>query len=356
MRKVCIAVHSLRTGGAEMMAVGEAREFSRRGWKVTVLTFGSEKEHSFMELLPAECTRAHVPFVSVLDIDALMNVARHFRESKYELIISQLWFANTVTRIAARIAGVTHELIVFEQNVYDSVKSWRQFFIDRLLQSSCRKIVAISQSVRDSLIRHGIQANRIEIIHNAIDTRRFTDAEPATIRADFGLGDAFVYLCVGRLVQQKAYDVLLPAFAKQEHGFLLIAGDGELRDQLVKRVAQLGIIHRVHFLGIRKDVPGLLKAADCFVLASRWEGFGVVFAEAMASGLPIVASRVDGIAEVVDAESGILVPPEDVHALAVAMRIVREDAVRRDAMIRAGLQRVGMFSIEKHVDRVLALI
>lgn len=338
------------------MVVGEARELAERGYAVTVITCAPEREHSLTALLPADCTHRLVPFRSLLDPRALFALGRLFRHEQPDIIITQLWFANTVGRIAALLAGKTDRVLAVEQNVYDRVKSRKQYWMDRLLQHACARVIAISNSVHDSLIRHGIRADRIAIVHNAIDLARFTEAPRANIRNERTIDNAFIYLSVGRIVPQKGVDILLASFAKQERGVLIIAGDGEERAAREAQAASLGISERVHFLGVRSDIPNLMKAADCFVLASRWEGFGIVFAEALASGLPVVATSVDGIREVVDPESGILVPPEDSDALAEAMRSMREDDKLRARLAAHAPVRARQFSITEHVDRILAVI
>lgn len=339
------------------MALEEARELLRRGWSVSMVTLGDEKEHSFMSELPPACERRFVRCTSIFDIAALRVLARTFRDIDPDLIITQLWFANTVGRIAAVLGKLDQRVVSFEQNVYDGVKSWRQFMADRLLQYACRKIVAISGSVRGSLMRHGIAPERVVVIHNAIDLQGRASATPAPLRAEYAITQPFVYLSVARLVRQKGHDVLLAAFAKQKDAALVIVGDGELKAALLQQAHRLGIADRVHFLGIRKDIPELMRAADCFVLASRWEGFGIVLVEAMAAGLPIVATRVDGIVEVVEeGKSGLLVPPENVLALAEALRSMREDAELRNRIAAAVQNRAKSFSIERHVAKVLALL
>lgn len=357
MKTACLIIYRLGVGGAEQMVVAEISELMRRGYAVTLITLSPERAHTLIGFVPAACARETVLFRSVFDLSALVALSRRLARLKPDLIITQLWFANTVGRIAARIAKVDQHLIAFEQNVYDRVKSWKQYLADRLLQRWCRRIVAISASVRDSLVRHGIEAKRITVVHNAIDLARIDAAAPAQICSELGIGDDFLYLFVGRLVPQKAVDMLLPAFAAQERGTLILAGDGEDRAALQEQARALGIEDRVHFLGVRHDVPSLMKSADCFVLPSRWEGFGVVLAEAMAAGLPIVATHVDGISEVVeDGIQGILVPPEDVASLSEALRTMRTDANLRNEMATKASVRASMFSIERHIDEVLGLL
>jgi len=171
-----------------------------------------------------------------------------------------------------------------------------------------------------------------------------------------GLNDEFTWLAVGRLEVQKDYPNLLTAVARlrNEHQVLLIAGDGPLRQSIERLGAELDISAKVRFLGIRKDVPNLMAAADAYVMSSAWEGLPMVLLEAAASALPIVATNVGGNAEVVhDGISGYLIPPSDPIALASAMeRMELAGQSVRDAMGIAGREHAEKsYSLRSVVDR-----
>ena len=163
---------------------------------------------------------------------------------------------------------------------------------------------------------------------------------------DFGLGgEEIIVGFIGRFHAQKGIDVLLKAFEKIEKSKmnvrLMLVGDGTLRKKIWKQSQTLGNDNRVLFTGIRKDIPLILSSLDIFVLPSRWEGLPLVLLEAMAAGLPIVATAVGGIPEVVvDGETGFLVPPEDPEALASAITRLIEDSVLRKKFGKAGYKRV----------------
>jgi len=135
---------------------------------------------------------------------------------------------------------------------------------------------------------------------------------------------------VGRLIEQKGYTYALQAFALLERDFpaaqLVLIGDGPLKTPLHAEARRLGLARRVHFMGWRADAAALMAGLDVFVMPSLWEGFGLVLLEAMASGLPIVATAVSAIPEiVVEGETGLLVPPRDPAALAAALRVLLAD-------------------------------
>ncbi|MGI8992324.1 MAG: glycosyltransferase [Bryobacteraceae bacterium] len=157
-------------------------------------------------------------------------------------------------------------------------------------------------------------------------------------REGFG-EDELLCLCVGRLAPQKDHANLLNAFAagpaSHPRARLLLAGDGPLRAAIEEQAAALGLGGRVRFLGRRTDMPDVLSAVDLFVMASRWEGSPLSVMEAMAAGVPVIATSVGGLPELVeDGVSGLLVPPGDSATLASAIRRLLDNAGERASMGR----------------------
>jgi glycosyltransferase involved in cell wall biosynthesis len=133
---------------------------------------------------------------------------------------------------------------------------------------------------------------------------------------------------------------------------LVLVGDGDSRPEMQQLASDLGIRERVHFLGRRPDVPQLLKLADLFVYASHYEGFGIAAVEAMSSGLPVIASDVPGLKEVVEG-AGRLVPPGNAEALAQAIdEILRSEQIRQ-RMAAASRKRAAYFSIDRTVSSMV---
>ncbi len=353
--RIAVIINNLGFGGAERLAVDEVNELYRRGVPVVLITLRPErKAGSFTDLciLPTE-QRRYIPIHSVYDVRGYVVLASFLHREKFSVVVSHLWFANAIARAAAFLARIPVR-ISFEHNVYDNVKTKRQFFLDRILQRLSTRIVAVSQAVRESLIIHNIDARRIVVIENGIDLNRFHDVVPSNVRREKNLGDTFLFLFVGRLIHQKGVDILLNAFARVADAHLLIAGDGVERAALEERSHALGIDSRVTFLGARDDIPALMKTVDCFVLPSRWEGVGIVLFEAMASGLPIIVSDFGAAREVVnDGVSGLIVPIGDVDSLVRAMNRMNTDPQLRFRLLHAGETEITRFSITRHVDTLL---
>jgi glycogen synthase len=172
------------------------------------------------------------------------------------------------------------------------------------------------------------------VIPNGVEPGDFADAPPETQLGSY-------VLAVGRLVPQKGFDILLDAFASQELVALnlVIAGDGFERASLEARAAALGFGSRVRFLGSvdRTRLARLLRGARAFAFPSRGEPFGIALLEALAAGVPAVASAAGGVPEFVrDGENAVLVEPENAGALGEALGRVVADEVLRDRLARGG--------------------
>jgi glycosyltransferase involved in cell wall biosynthesis len=156
-----------------------------------------------------------------------------------------------------------------------------------------------------------------------IDWFRKSPEARAEVRTELRVGDEFVWLAVGRFEEAKDYPTMIAAFAqlaRDSDSKLVLVGKGSLQPDVEQLLRTHGLEHRVQLVGVRRDVPRLMSAADGYVLSSAWEGMPVVLLEAAAAELPIVSTRVGGVAEVVEeGQSGLLVPPGQPAALAEAM-------------------------------------
>jgi len=201
------------------------------------------------------------------------------------------------------------------------------------------------------------------VIPNGIPVDEYTPNPEARaqFRAAYGVEpDARVIVHVGRFVPLKNHALLIQAFALLEASiplYLWLVGDGELRPAMEQLAQELGVAHRVRFWGIREDVPAILNAADIFTLPSQHEGNPMSVMEAMAAGLPVVASRVGGIPELVEeGKTGLLVPPGEVHSLQQALLSLVRNPDLCLQMGRAARQRaVERFDIRQTVRQYEAL-
>jgi len=310
--------------------------------------------------LPAETALVVLGKRPGLDLRALGQLVRHFRRLRPDIVHSRNWGALDAVP-AARIAR--SPIVVHGEHgreVTDPaglnrrrnrIRRWLAPMIDQYVTVSLDLGRWLTQTV-------GIDRDKVMTIHNGVDLRRFGDADREAGRAALGVDrDTVVLGTVGRLDPVKDQARLLEAYARipAEAGrhCLVLVGDGPCRRDLEARAAQPDLRGRVHLLGERRDVPCLLAGFDVFALPSIAEGISNTVLEAMASGLPLVATRTGGNPELVeDGVTGRLVPVGDTAALTEALTgYVREGHLR--AMHgKAGRQRaVDHFSLERMAER-----
>ena len=216
-----------------------------------------------------------------------------------------------------------------------------------IIRRGSRNVVFVSQSLRETLAsRLKISPLRTTVIPNGIDTKAFQPARDESIRRALGIPpESIVVGAIGNVRPAKAYDDFLRAarslVTRSNRFYFIIAGQygGAIADDLMRLRSELGLEERVFFLGLRSDVATVLHNLDVFALSSRSEGFSIACVEAMACGVPVVATRCGGPEEILDAESGILVARESPSELADAIyRISQEPQLARQ-MVDSALER-----------------
>ncbi len=219
------------------------------------------------------------------------------------------------------------------------------------------KVVTTSEAMRNALRQERIPEHLLMVINNGIDIYRFRPSDDRAIYKQNLLQIAPhrpVIGTVASLSPRKAQRVLLKAVPRvlevNPAALFILAGEGPARPELEMLSRQLGIQEHVRFLGLRRDIPELMRSFDVFVLTSDYEPFGNVIVEAMATGLPVVSTAVDGTPELITADTGILVPAQDDQAVADALLSLLTDPDRRQRMGACGRQRaVAHFSLEAMV-------
>ena len=223
-------------------------------------------------------------------------------------------------------------------------ETWYESFGDRLLSRGTRVRIANSNGVRDVLLGSvGLEDREVRVIYNGIDTRRLTPSAGRTeLRRRLGWGDGqIVLLCVGRLVPEKDFPLLLRAAARLRErapaARVCIAGWGPLQTDLESLRASLRLEGVVDLLGRREDVSDLLAACDVFVMTSRTEGFSNALLEALAAGVPVLSTRVNGAIEILrDEENALLADVGDEDAVVEGLARLAADSALRSRLAAAG--------------------
>jgi len=266
------------------------------------------------------------------------------------------WLAGVPVRI-----GTHHGYI-------EGSSIWLAWLHGRLTNSRlCNLMVAVSSQVRANAIKHeGARPQRLVVIENGIDSlpiKRLSPRRRGALRAELGIPDkGLLALTVGRMTVQKGHTVLLDAIAKlgnlRAKVIFALAGDGPKRMELEAKAVRLGIADQIRFLGVRRNVNELLLAADLFIQPSLWEGLSLALLEALLAGLPVLATAVEGVVDVVEDESSaLLVPPNDPKATAESIERLLNDGRLRKRLGRAGQQRAETYySVDKMCKSYEALM
>jgi glycosyltransferase involved in cell wall biosynthesis len=275
---------------------------------------------------------------------AVARLTRFLRQHSIDIIHTQCSSPDTYGRLAAVLAGVPIRVVTLQNIVAWQNHPHLGLLLERILARQTTRFVAVSKTVQRWAQEYlKIDQGRIDVIYNGADPKRFKalQVDRGTVLAELGLDPtSFVLLTVGRLSEQKGQSFLIEAGARlvsRGHKIqLLLAGDGPDRSSLEAAARSLGV--PTHFLGWCDDVERLYQVADIFVLPSLWEGLPLALLEAMVSGVPVVATEVSAMPEVVQHEvNGILVPPGDVDALAAAVERLIVDGQLRNKLGRAAL-------------------
>lgn len=311
----------------------------------------------FYEALDA----AAVPHTSVrctLDVSPRMLAAviRAVRRERPALLHTHLVHADVYGATAATALQIP---VVSSRHNDDRYLLGPFRHVDRMFARPTRRIVAISDAVHRFLVQAGLPAEKIVTIHYGLDgvPEARSEVTPAKLGVD---PDAPVVLAIGRLTAQKDHPTLLRAFARAHarhpSAILVILGIGPLETETRALVQELGLAGSALLPG-RLEIRDWLDRADLFVHTSRWEGFGLVLLEAMLAGLPVVATRVSAVPEVVaDGETGLLFEPGDAEGIGDAIDALLGDPPRAAALGAAGLLRARTrFSVARMADRTIAL-
>jgi glycosyltransferase involved in cell wall biosynthesis len=244
------------------------------------------------------------------------------------------------------IVYTLHDTRLYSLRLFDRFSKW-------LSQKGTDRFIAISESVKKDFIDDNIDPDSIAVVPNCIDLKEFSVSRRS--------GVVPTIVCVARLEhKKKGQDILIKALSivkERSTPFKCqLIGEGPNRPFLERLVSDLNLAEEVSFLGVRSDVAALLAQADLFVLPSRYEGFGIVILEAMASGLPVIVSDIDGPAEVVEnRKNGLHFRSGDARDLADKIETVLSDADLRKRLSEASLLRARDYSIEVMYDRYLGV-
>ncbi len=362
-KRLVFLIVSLSYAGAQTQMLALAKTLKARGWDIKVITMMKPEGPTIVPMLE----ELNIPWTS-LDVargssnplGPVFKLRAILKEWQPTILHSHMIHANILARLA-RIFTAVPVLICTAHNTVEGGPLRDKIY--RLTDFLCDHTTNVSQVAVERYIKMGIAPkHKISLLRNGIDVSRFEpktfetksfEAKPnvrTILRQSLGLDDTFTFLAIGRLDDQKDFSTMLKAFAavQDKQSNLLIVGEGPHQEMLETLVKELALESRVKFLGVRRDIPDLMQAADAYLMSSVMEGLPMVLLEAAASSLPIVATNVGGNCEIVlDGENGFLVPPSNPQALTEAIdKLMHTTTSERELMGRRG---------HKHIQETYSL-
>jgi glycosyltransferase involved in cell wall biosynthesis len=334
-----LVVDSLEVGGAERQVVDLAVALRRKGYEVVVAcsVAGDLSDVLGRTGIPVRPLLRRLVKRSLSPAYA-WRLRRLLRSERFDLVHAHIYASAAAAAIAALGTGVP---LVITEHTEASWQTWRARWVSRWVYRRVERIIAVSTPIRRRLVeRDSVHPDHITIVPNAVVSSPGARPEdPLT-----SLRGRPLVGVVARLQPEKGVASFLVAAARVAPRFprasFVVAGDGPLRRELVALAEDLGLGDRVRFLGFRSDASALMGALDVLVVPSLTEGSPLVTLEAMAAGVPVVASAVGGIPDQIrDGKEGLLVPPGDTGAMGEAIVALLRDPTRARTLAEAGRRR-----------------
>ena len=332
-RRVFWLIDSLTMGGAEALVLEFSAASRSAGVDLHVgclRTIEGNRIEAELRARGVRCT--NLASRNLRDLVAFRRLLGLLRHERPDLLHAHLRYASIWGAVASRITGIP--MLATLHLMPEAARWWsaegiRERLMCRLLDRWSSGVIAVSDAVREAHVRSGrIRRRKLRVVRNGVSRR---EIDPATrlagrgLRRELGIDSrATVITTVSVLRPGKGVEMLIGAIPqvleRVPDAYFLVVGDGSERVGLERRAEEENVLHRVRFLGYRRDVPRILDESDMFVLATHQDAFPTVLLEAMTAGLPVVASSVGGIIEIVEPGfTGLLVPPGDAGALGRAI-------------------------------------
>ena len=373
---IVIGTPTLLRGGTEMQTLFLVRALQALNYRIVVCCYHEHDESvvnayrkTGVDVMPLSYERVTSP-ASALQF--MMKLASVFRSLKPYCIHLQYIAPGFLATCGAKLSGCKRVIVSIHYPA--TIYGWKEKALLRLSSLMSRFTIANSLATEQSWFGSSqlIDSKSILLndhhgtIYNCVDSKNIqqnmSTFSSADMRAQMQLSNVFVVTIIGRLSAEKGHVTILKAIQRlvQNHqAVLLIVGDGQMRDSLCALATKLGIESNIRWCGsvAQEEVFRLLSVSDVVVVPSRYEGFSLAAAEAMAAGVPVIASTTGGLPEVVEHErTGLLVPPGNVEALADAIQLLADNPEMRVMFGKAGRQRVeSVFSVELYQASIRAV-
>jgi glycosyltransferase involved in cell wall biosynthesis len=363
MMRVAVVIDSLKVGGAQRLVAAYASNAAAHDITPLIISLHRESAPVITDAIrSAGIEIVTLPATSLFSVRRFRQLVQLLEDRKIEIVQTHLIYSNILGSAAARVAGVPVIATLHSTHVRGGWKSKQLKRVeDLVLRQFATRILAVGNMVEAAnKTRYG--GRKLDVIPNGIQMPGPVQPESREqLRRELGsnVSDPII-ITVGRFSQAKGYEDMIKAFSLlRDHGkkpVLLMVGSGNQAESIQAQVDSLNLHESVILAGERQDVPQLLAASDVFASSSHREGLPLAVLEAMMAGLPVVATSVGDIPNVVTEETGVIVPPHQPEQLAAAIEKLLDDPEQRQLMGRAARQRaIHEYSVDAWMKRHVAL-
>lgn len=351
--------NSLGMGGAEKLILDTVPLYRKAGIEMDVLVVVDNDYPFAQELEKQKCCDLYILNKNVNDkkvydpfiIFKIKKILKNYDIAHLHVFPTQYYAV-----IANLLNGNKTKLILTEHNTTNSrinrkiLKPIERFFYNRY-----NKVICITDEIKNIYQDYLHLDDKLITINNGVDIVKIS-SEKSYPKSDFGyLPTDSVMVMVARFTEQKDQDTLIKSLKYLPESYkLILVGDGWRKNDLKNLVTELNLSHRVNFLGIRSDVYSIYKMSDLAILSSHWEGFGIAAVEAMACGVPIIASNVDGLSAVVEG-AGLLFEPGNAEDLSEKIRSFEKKPDYYASVVKTCIERSKEYDIKLMVDKHIEL-
>ncbi len=359
--KILHTITSLELGGAEKLLTELIPAQIAMGHEAELLIL-CDKNAVFLDNFKLKNIHVHVSkYNSIKTWKNMFQIKKYAKKGKFDIVHSHLTHAQYWTSLASRIDFGKRIYITTEHSTSNNRRQKFIFkLIDRFIYKPYKKIISISPATQEELIKWiGGNKKRFEIIENGVDLSRFSQGNKIDL-SEYGLdSDDKIIIMISRFHKAKDQNTVIKSLEFLPKIYkLVLVGDGERREELEKLTSEKNLSSRVFFLGIRKDIPDLLKTSYVAVQSSIFEGFGITALESMSAGIPTIATDVPGLSAIVKG-GGILFPVGDYKKLAkIIFSLERNDMYNK--IKNSCIEKSKMYDIkitaEKYINLYSSLI
>lgn len=365
MRKILLLTDTVAggtTGGAETHILNLLREIDQNSYSVDVIYFDTDAG-DYAARKEIEGINYHrIPIRRVYSLSSfkhLKTIYRMMKEGDYDCVMSFFESSDLVTSILGSLSGIGIRISNRRDTGFRNSK--KLTFAYRLINRFFTHFIAVSGAVKESIVEQGVDPQKVRVIYNAVDLKRFEKVNRTDLRQECGItSEEQIFGMVANLNPVKNHSSVITALrylhGKGKKAHLMLAGKGQLKNELEQQALKLGLERYVHFIGPRTDIEDVIDTFDSFILASHTEGLSNALLEAMASKKAVIASRVGGNVEVVkDGVDGFLVSTEP-DSIAEAMEKLFDSEVLRMEMGQNAFEHIErQFTIEKMLNSYMSI-